>query len=347
MIGLGQEDQHHVTDDQIHTRPGQDGHEGGRPGSGELFPPQQPQEIHPTAAVRHPRHQTIPQNRLPRHDRHAYGVARTAQSSEAALCAALLDAVLRRSTASKKKNSDELFTAVVVIARTLGLIGPANTLAVIDSTGLESRHVSTYYGQRCGQKKRRFPKVSVVVDVKTHLCLAAAVERGPGADDIVFHRLAREAHDRHPFTHLLADAGYDGEHHLAFLHQTLKVIGWIPPRRGRPSLDPDHQPPGPYRRRLHRLWPVAKYGQRWQVETQVSMLKRLLRSALTSRRRHSLDREMYLRLLTLNLMILRRMKTLFNGAVGSRFYALYVPDSQAPPDSPIHAYATGFLDQDD
>ena len=217
----------------------------------------------------------------------------------------------------------------MVIARTLGLIGPANTLAAIDSTGLESRHVSTYYGQRCGQKKRRFPKVSVVVDVKTHLCLAAAVERGPGADDIVFHRLAREAHDRHTFTHLLGDAGYDGEHHLAFLHRTLDVIGWIPPRRGRPSLDPHHQPPGPYRRRLHRLWPVAKYGQRWQVETQVSMLKRLLRSALTSRRRHSLDREIHLRLLTLNLMILRRTKTLFNGATPDPFFSCHAVDEVA------------------
>ena len=28
MIGRGQENQHHVTDDQIHTRPGQDDHEG-------------------------------------------------------------------------------------------------------------------------------------------------------------------------------------------------------------------------------------------------------------------------------------------------------------------------------
>ena len=213
----------------------------------------------------------------------------------------------------------------------LGLIGPANTLAAIDSTGLESRHVSTYYGQRCGQKKHRFPKVSVVVDVKTHLCLAAAVERGPKADDIVFHRLAREAHDRHTFTHLLADAGYDGEHHLAFLDQMLKVIGWIPPRRGRPSLDPLHQPPGPYRRRLHRLWPVAKYGQRWQVETHVSMLKRLLRSALTSLGRHSLDREMYLRLLTLNLMILRHTKTLFNGAYLTRFLSVFFPSRFSSP----------------
>lgn len=45
--------------------------------------------------IRHPRHQAIPQNRLSRHDRDAYGMARTAQSPEAALCAALLDAVLR------------------------------------------------------------------------------------------------------------------------------------------------------------------------------------------------------------------------------------------------------------
>ena len=45
------------------------------------------------------------------------------------------------------------------------------------------------------------------------------------------------------------------------------------------------------------------YGQRWQIETGFSMLKRLLRSALGSRRRHAIDREILLRVITINLMI--------------------------------------------
>ena len=46
------------------------------------------------------------------------------------------------------------------------------------------------------------------------------------------------------------------------------------------------------------------YGQRWQIETGFSMLKRLLGSALRSRRRYAIDREILLRVITLNLMII-------------------------------------------
>ena len=46
--------------------------------------------------------------------------------------------------------------------------------------------------------------------------------------------------------------------------------------------------------------------QRWQVQTAFSMVKRNPGSALTARRRHALDREIHLRLLTHNLMIIRR-----------------------------------------
>ena len=182
-------------------------------------------------------------------------------------------------------------------------------MAAIDSSGLESRHVSTYFGQRCGRRIRRFPKVSVVIDVASHLCLAIDVRRGPLPDDIGFHRLVAEAHARLAFDTLLADVGYDGEHHHRFLRRALNVFGVMPPTRGRPPHRPGHRPPSFYRGFLHDHWPALKkaiYGQRWQVETVFSMVKRRLGSAVRARRRHSLDREIYLRFITFNLMIIRR-----------------------------------------
>ena len=62
----------------------------------------------------------------------------------------------------------------------------------------------------------------------------------------------------------------------------------------------------------------SRYGQRWQVETVNSMLKRLLGSALRARNYHSQCRELRLRALTLNVMILRRQEV-FDGAGQERF----------------------------
>lgn len=169
---------------------------------------------------------------------------------------------------------------------------------------MHSGCASHYFGQRSGRKYHRFPKVSAVVDVDSHLLLGAVIDRGPQPDDREFHRLARQAHRRQPFDALLGDVGYDGEHHQAFLWEQLGVLGIIPPTRGRPAHDPDHVPGGFYRSFIAKHWPKELYGQRWQIETTFSMLKRLLSEDVRARRRHCIDREIFLRLLTLNLMIL-------------------------------------------
>jgi hypothetical protein len=59
---------------------------------------------------------------------------------------------------------------------------------------------------------------------------------------------------------------------------------------------------------MKRVLPHSHYSQRWQVETTNSMLKRLLGSALRPRSYWSQCRELLLRALTLNTMILRRRK---------------------------------------
>lgn len=53
------------------------------------------------------------------------------------------------------------------------------------------------------------------------------------------------------------------------------------------------------------------YGQRWQVETVFSMIKRNFSSALRARRYWSQCREMMLLVLTHNIAIIQLMKELF------------------------------------
>jgi hypothetical protein len=197
-----------------------------------------------------------------------------------------------------------LLDAIIARARDRGLIDEQSQLAAIDSTGLEASHVSSYFAQRCRRKYHRFPKFWAVIDAARHLCLSIVPGVGPSPDDPRFHQAAQEAHDRHGFKALAGDCGFDGEHHQQFLYERLGVLGIIPPIRGRPAHDPKHIPGGFYRAFWHKHWPKKLYGQRWQVESFFSMLKRLLDSFLRARRRWSQHREMCLKAITLNLMIL-------------------------------------------
>jgi len=214
----------------------------------------------------------------------------------------------RRETLVKKDFVAGLLDSLIHQARKRGLISEHSELAAIDSTGLESGHVSMYFGQRCKRKRHKFPKFWAVIDVAKHLCLSIVPGVGPSPDDPRFHQTAQEAHDRHSFTALAGDCGFDGENHQKFLYEHLGVLGIIPPIRGRPSRDPNHIPGGFYRRFWHENWPKHLYSQRWQVESFFSMLKRLLDSFLRARKRWSQHREMCLKAITLNLMIIAKGK---------------------------------------
>jgi len=215
----------------------------------------------------------------------------------------------------------------------------------VDSTGLETRHVSTYFSKRCGRKYHRYPKLSAVVDINSHLFLSAVIDRGPKPDDLEFRRVVRQAHRRQPFGALLGHAGYDGDSHHRFLYRKLGVVGVIPPKRGRPSKDRRYVPHGFFRSALAKLWPVAEYGQRWQAETLFSMLKRLLGSALRNRRSAAIDREILLRVLTINLMILLclLLRTCFQ-RTRAKPLSSRRPHVEPAPNSPRSPTASG-LDQ--
>ena len=189
-------------------------------------------------------------------------------------------------------------------------------LAALDGTGLESRHVSQYYMRRCaataksGQKAafRYFPKAGVLCDTKTHLVLAIVPGRGPGSDGKHFQRALTEAQARVKIETLAADAGYDGEHRHCFARETHGVRTLIPPLIGRRTEKP---PTGYWRRQMKARLHLTRYSQRWQAETVNSMLKRLLGSALRARKYWTQCREIFLRIITLNVMILKRRRVFY------------------------------------
>src|SRR5689334_1729840 len=208
-------------------------------------------------------------------------------------------------------------------------------LAAVDGTGMESRHVSRYYVKRrsktgTGTQETtysKYPKVVLVTDCTTHLVLAAAAGRGPASDLVLFRTALREAVSRARIGTLLADADFDGE----WVHEHVRSFGirtLIPPERGRPSAK---LPAGRWRRRMRQRFDKKKYGQRWQTETVNSMIKRRLGSALRARGYWSQCREIILRVITHNVMIVIRVRVFYRAT-----YATFPDFTHGhPPGDPV------------
>lgn len=189
-------------------------------------------------------------------------------------------------------------------------------LAAIDSTGLESSHISPYFVRRKqrGQRKvlnpkyqtmtyRRFPKLGIMIDCSSHLILSHRNGKGPRPDVDELDALIHTCPSGIGIQTLEADVGYDSESNHVLLRDYHGIQSIIPARHGRRSNKP---PAGKYRRQMRQSFKRKlnrQYGQRWQVETVMSMLKRNLGISLAARSDHARNREMSLRVLTHNVMI--------------------------------------------
>jgi Transposase DDE domain len=204
-----------------------------------------------------------------------------------------------------------MFDAVLQRALRDGVRKRRVALAAVDGRGLESRHTSRYYVKRRSQGGDRdqvttyakYPKVVFVVDCKSHMILGAVPGRRPGSDLVQFGAALGQAVRRASIVTLLANVDFDAE----WVHRSVRSHGIrtiIPPTRGRPT---DKLTSGRWRRRMKQRFGQykPKYGQRWQVETVNSMLKRRLGSALRARYYKSQCRETILRAITHNVMIFR------------------------------------------
>jgi hypothetical protein len=210
----------------------------------------------------------------------------------------------------KDGGANLLLSETVRIAQDMKVLRKTVLLAALDSTGLESHYTSSYFVKRKAKggatEQRttyiRVPKVGIVADCKHHFVLAGVPSWGPSPDIIHFEKAVIQATNRTTIRTLLADAGYDSEKAHRLAREELGVRTVIPARIGRPT---NKLPSGKYRKIMATRFSTNVYGQRWQVETLNAMLKRALCSFLRARSYWSQMRELMMRLITFNILVLR------------------------------------------
>ena len=181
--------------------------------------------------------------------------------------------------------------------------------SAVDSSGFEAHHTSHYFVRRRAKGRKdwqittykTFPKLAVLADCSSHLALAAIAERGPGPDITHFERIVCQAYPRARMKTLLADAGYDAEWVHEVARHELEICTIIPAGVGRPTKK---APTGYYRRLMSQRLHLTSYGQRWQAETTISMIKRRLGSAVNAKSYWSQCRALMLKAIAHNVLIL-------------------------------------------
>jgi len=185
-------------------------------------------------------------------------------------------------------------------------------LAAADSTGFESGHCSKYFTNRKKRGKnkgdpdepvayRQFPKLGLVADCDSHMILSCLCGLGPKPDVSELLPLMEGMTGQVVPDTILLDAGYDSENNHELLREYLEIDSVIPAKAGRPT---DKLPKGKWRWLMATDFdPDEIYGQRWQVETVMRMIKSRLGEALTARSDKARNAELQLMVLTHNLMV--------------------------------------------
>jgi hypothetical protein len=152
--------------------------------------------------------------------------------------------------------------------------------------------------------------LTAVLETASHLFLSAHVSKGPSQDSPQFKPAVRAAGSRCALDILLGDSGYDAEHNHAYGRERLKIRSTVFAlnRRGSgwrwPKTRYRRQMKKRFRRRPPRSRHRRVYGQRWQIESGWSRNKRLLGSALRARKWVNQKKEILLRVVTHNLLLL-------------------------------------------
>jgi hypothetical protein len=236
------------------------------------------QAFYPTPVVCNSGFEAILKDGLSRHHPDAEGFFRLTQSFRLKESTSLFYTLLCREKAAKKRAFDELLASIFNQANQAKLIEDCPT-AAIDATGLETRYTSRHFihcRRRESFYRRRWPKLTIVCDIKTHLIAGCIVTRGPSMDFPNLEKVMSQSQRHIHFNKLLADAGYDSEANHVFCRENLNIsstfIAYNPRRTSK-------LPTSKYRREMATQFDSQAYGQRWQVESLFSRHKRLLGSA--------------------------------------------------------------------
>jgi hypothetical protein len=191
------------------------------------------------------------------------------------------------------------------------LIEPVKNRAAIDSTGFESTLRSAHYAWRKGKRYRlrKWPKMTLVCDLASHLIASALLSIGPSQDAPLFQTPLRDALLQMEIDCLLADGGYDSEANHVIAREQLGIRSSVINlnRRGRAankSIRRRRWAKTKYRRQMYRRFYKRLYRQRWQIESVISRLKRRLGSALRGKNDAARERDCRMKILTHNLMLL-------------------------------------------
>jgi len=290
--------------DQIAGSPGQSGFTDCQKLSGGLLSSVFTEAFHTTPAVRYSGVAAVFKDRLSWYHTDARRLLRFTQGLGIKQNTPLFNSLLCRAKADKKRGFEKLLAAIFEQVRAIGILNE-HPEGAIDSTGLETHHIS-YHFVSCTKRpsyfRRTWPKITIVCDTQTHLIASCIVTRGPGYDFGLFEEAVGEAYKQVRFKRILADGGYDSEanHRIArevFCMETMIKLNL----RGF-----NIEPKGNHRRKTKEKFNKKIYNNRWQIESVFSRNKRLLESALRNRSDVSRERECFLRVLTHNLMIIRR-----------------------------------------
>ena len=206
------------------------------------------------------------------------------------------------------KKVQKLLKATIKVAQNIEILKEKSTISALDSTGMEAGHTSRYFVKRRerGEKNlyqtttyKRFPKLALNCDCESHIITGLLTSKGPSPDVIHFKKLLVQSNNNLPIDTITADAGYDSEANHIFARD-LQIHSVINPKIGRPT---DKLPSGKYRREMVERFDKHIYGQRWQSETVMSMLKRNFSESILSKKYWSQCREMALKVLTHNISI--------------------------------------------
>jgi Transposase DDE domain len=169
-----------------------------------------------------------------------------------------------------------------------------------DSTGVARAQASPYYQLRAGtrDRARTWLTWSVAVWTDPLVWSGQVADRGPRGDHVECRPLVEQPLARLRFARLLADGGDDSEANHRWWREDLGIESIMPPVGGRPARGLARHP---YRRQLQLAFPRQAYGQRWKVETFISIVKRRFGGAVTARRYWQQVKQTLLRGITCNL----------------------------------------------
>jgi len=231
----------------------------------------------------------------------------------------------------KELKVDRVLDVTTKWADEAGMLEMDHHPLAIDSTTFDSHHVSRHYERRCHQTRQRMkardrekgrkssrsrtvrglPKLAIGIATKCHLIVSMWTGTGMGSDHPHFEPLIFDAWKRvrNRRFKVAGDAGYDSESNHDLARREMGLASLIPPKAGRPRVD-GGPPGGRWRRVMKGLLKTTQsrrrsgYTSRWQVETGNSMIKRNQGDALAGRAPASRKRDMRLRVITHNMMIL-------------------------------------------